>query len=104
MRVKIPFYERFRDPLLNGTKTWTSRTRRYGKPDDVFLAFGASFKILSITKKPLSEVADHWREEGCTSIEDFIVLWKKIHYRVGFLPKQMVYVHTFILDHRRQET
>ena len=95
MKVKIPFYARFKEPLLNGTKTWTSRTKRYGKIGDTFDAFGATFAITDIKHWHLSFVTNHWKEEGCESREDFIQLWQKIHPRKGYDPYQQVYVHIF---------
>lgn len=97
MNVKIPFKERFREAMLDGTKTWTSRTKRYGKKDDVFPAFGCDFLI---EKDPfemmLEEIASfHYKEEGCSSRDEFIAVWRKIHPRKGFVPDQIVWVHQF---------
>jgi hypothetical protein len=79
MKVYIPFMERFREPLLNGTKTWTSRTKRYGQMGDSFEAFGATFEILTVEKKTLEEILNHWREEGLDSFSDALITWRKIH-------------------------
>ena len=95
MKVKIPFKPRFKKPLLDGTKTWTSRTKQYGLPHDIFEAFGEIFEIIDINLLLLSVVADHWKEEGCTSRQDFIELWEKIHPRKGYDPSQIVRVHIF---------
>lgn len=94
-RVKIPFYARFKEPLLDGTKTWTSRTKWYGEIGDTFEAFGHEFVITRRFQMTLSRVAIFWREEGCKSREDFVELWKKIHPRKGFDPKWVVNVHVF---------
>lgn len=93
--VKMPFLDRFEDPLRAGTKTLTSRTRKMGNPGDTFPAFGMTFLIEIVAEWPLSKVADYWRDEGCTSRQDFIDLWSKIHYRKKFVPGQVVFVHRF---------
>jgi len=93
--VKIPFKARFKEPLLDGTKTWTSRTRRLGNVGDTFDAFGHEFEILKVEHRMLKNVAFHWREEGCSSREDFVEVWKQIHPRKGYDPQQIVKVHVF---------
>ena len=95
MKVKIPFKARFKEPMLSGRKTWTSRTKCYGRSGDIFEAFGHEFIIEKIETKMLLEVARHWLEEGCKSKLDFIELWKKIHPRKGFDSYQWVHVHIF---------
>jgi len=96
VKVHIPFKQRFREALLNDTKTLTSRTKRYGKKGDLFEAFGGLFLIISVDKMKLKQVAKLWREEGCNSQEDFINVWKQIHPRKGFDPEQEVFVHKFM--------
>lgn len=93
--IKLPFKSRFKKPLLSGQKTWTARTRRLGKKGDVFHAFGHEFEIERVERRTLEDVADHWREEGCDSKDDFVEVWKKIHPRKGYVPTQRVYVHIF---------
>lgn len=96
MKVKIPFQERFRDKLLNGEKTVTSRTRRHGNEDDTFDAFGATFRIKIIGKARLDAVASHlWKQEGAESPEDFRSIWESIHPRKGYVPDQVVWTHVF---------
>ena len=95
MKVDIPFKARFSLPMLRGEKTWTSRTRRYGKPGDTFEAFDNEFIIDKIERRTLWDVADHWKQEGCYSRQDFIDLWKNLHRKKGYLPGQRVYVHIF---------
>jgi len=95
MKVNIPFKSRFKPVMLSGEKTWTSRTKIRGIPNDIFEIFGATFKITRLEKMPLSEVLYNWQKEGCESREDFIQIWKEIHPRKGFDPHQKVYVHKF---------
>ena len=95
MKVHIPFKERFREALLNDVKTLTSRTKRYGTYGDTFEAFGHEFEITEVFKAQLDIIAGFWDREGCSSKEDFIEVWKKIHPRKRFIPEQQVYVHVF---------
>jgi hypothetical protein len=96
MKVKIPFKARFKESLLNDTKTWTSRTKRYGKKGDTFDAFGHEFEILGVEKRALWDIADnHYKEEGCESTIDFMKVWSKLHQRKGWHPYQRVFVHVF---------
>jgi len=93
--IHIPFKPRFEEPMLKGVKTWTARTRRYGKPGDTFTAFGDEFRILKVERRTLEDVADHWAEEGFINKLSFIEFWKRIHPRKGYVPSQRVYVHIF---------
>ena len=95
MKVKMPFKKRFKEPMLNGTKTFTSRTKRMGKIGDTFEAFGRTFIIKDIWVATLRGVSAFWEEEGCESKEDFMEIWKQIHPRKGWQPEQEVYVHIF---------
>lgn len=93
--IQIPFLPRFREPMLNGQKTWTSRTKKYGKVGDTFEAFGATFKIENISQQSLGFVASHWFNEGCQNKEDFIDVWRKIHPRKVMRSETWVWVHIF---------
>ena len=96
MRVKIPFQERWRDAMLDNRKVCTSRNRRYGKPGDIFQAFGTDFELLTIAEMSLKEVSDNlFQQEGCSSPGEFERLWAELHPRRGFVPGQMVNVHYF---------
>ena len=95
MKVNIPFYPRFKDPMLNDIKVLTSRTRAMGKKGDTFDAFGATFEIDWVMSVDLGEVAEHWREEGCSSRQDFVGVWKMIHPRKGFDEETQVFAHHF---------
>ena len=94
-RVSIPFRPAFKEALLSGVKTCTARTSKKGKPGDLFTAFGAVFQLMSVERVPLHEVADFWYQEGCTDRNHFIAVWNEIHPRVGYRPKQLVYLHQF---------
>lgn len=94
-QINIPFKPFFREPILSGTKRYTSRTRIMGKPGDRFLAFGATFELLSVEDCDLYSVALLWKEEGCRSREHFIEVWNEIHPRKPFNPINRVYLHHF---------
>ena len=100
MNIKLPFKEDFKERMLSGRKTCTSRNKIYGKAGDTFEAFGATFEITDVERHSLRTVA--WRfyyDEGFSSPEEFTVCWKKIHPRKGFIASQLVWVHWFrILD------
>ena len=95
MKVKLPFYPRFKEPLLSGVKIWTARSRAYGKKGDIFEAFGATFEIEQIALMPLEKIAENWKKEGCNSYHDFMTLWLKIHYRVELDYQRCYKVHIF---------
>ncbi len=96
MKVKIPFQEEFRDRMLDGKKTCTSRTKRYGEVGDTFEAFGAELRIAITHKHPLYNVADIlYEQEGFDTPEEFKACWIKLHPRRGFDPEQKVWVHFF---------
>ncbi len=92
----IPFLAQFRNAVLNGDKTMTARTKKYGNPGDMFTAFGAMFKLISVTEVCLSFVAHVCAKfEGLGSAEEFINVWKEIHPKKGYDPDQLVYLHEF---------
>ena len=100
--INIPFLPRFHDAIADGTKTWTSRRKPYGKAGQLLVAFADSasdrlyLRLVRVFKMPLQEVAiNHYKEEGCASPWSFIALWDEIHPRVGFRPDELVWVHEF---------
>lgn len=98
MEIKIPFNDRFRDAMLSGRKTVTSRTRWYGKVGDTFEVFGRKFIIRERFNCRLDDViTDYLSEEGFASPGDFIEFWQKLHPRRGYNPDQIVCVHKFSL-------
>ncbi len=94
--ILIPFREEFRDLLLTGGKTATSRNTGYGAPGTVFEAFGARFVITAIRRLTLREVAEkHFAEEGLESAEEFVDVWQKVYPFRGFDPDHRVWYHEF---------
>jgi len=95
MKVEIPFQERWREAMLVGKKTCTSRTKQYGSPGDRFEAFGATFELGAINKVELGKVTFAWFEaEGCSSSQEFMEVWCDLHPK-GWNPFQQVYAHLF---------
>ena len=93
--IQIPFKPFFKMGLLTGAKTCTARTKTMGQPGDTFMAFGATFELLSVEEVRLYEVASLWKEEGCASEEHFKEVWRDIHPRVGYDEYQIVKLHRF---------
>lgn len=91
----MKFRPDFKEPLLAGIKTCTSRTKRMCNPGDRFIAFGAEFEVLEIKDVSLYEVSLLWKEEGCTSQAHFIEMWNAIHPTRRYDEDQRVYLHTF---------
>ncbi len=87
--------KRFMVPMLTGHKTLTSRTKRYGKSGDTFDAFGATFRLLDVSKMQLDEVGRRWYDEGFESFTSFVLCWKGLHPRKGYDPEQWVWAHLF---------
>lgn len=94
MELEIPFNNVFRERILSGVKTCTSRNKKYGKIGDSFTAFGGEFEIYLIEKRRLDFVALHYnKQEGFKTPQEFVKFWKKLHPRKGFIMNQEVWVH-----------
>ena len=92
----VPFKKRCEEPIKQRTKTWTTRTKWLGNVGDTFTAFGRREVIVERREMLLADIArDHWREEGCTSEQDFIECWKEIHPQSGWTPNEIGGVHIF---------
>lgn len=95
-QVKIPFKPYFRERLLDGTKTATTRTKRFGRPGDWFPAYGATFTILQVLVVNLHLVRrDYYTHEGFKEPHEFESCWISIHRRKGWQGGQQVYLHLF---------
>ncbi len=96
MRITIPFRAHFRDAIIQGRKTVTSRTRKYGKPGDEFEAFGFVFVVDRLERVRLATVANqHFQVEGFSNPEQFKNEWMDIHPRRGYDSEQRVWLHWF---------
>ncbi len=102
---KIPFMGDFFPLLDDGTKTWTTRTKAYGKVGDRFEVPGHPgpvFELVEVKKVRLCIVAiTHWKEEGCKSAMHFIKVWNGIHprktYETAFNDEYTVHVFKRVL-------
>ena len=95
MKVHIPFKARFREPMLSGVKTMTSRTRKMAEVGDTFDAFGATFRITRVRQWCYWAILRDWKIEGCSSREDLEAVWQEIHPRKKFKDDDLLWVHGF---------
>ena len=96
MRISLPFQPRWRPAVLDGSKTTTVRTKRYGSPGDEFELDGASFVLTHVEMIPLAKARDSvWKEEGMASAEEFERVWNENHPQRGFRGEDAVWVHRF---------
>ena len=101
----LPFRPEFEAAIRSGTKTATSRTRRYGEPGDILDTPFGPVRLLRVFKASLSAVSEGlYREEGFTSPAEFMEAWTRIHPRKGFVPWQEVWVHEFSQLHGEEES
>lgn len=96
MKVEIPFLERWREAMLAGEKTCTSRTKKYGNPGDTFEIFGTLFELKAVNKVELGWVTFAFHEaEGCSTAREFTDVWCELHPGRGWHPFEKVYLHYF---------
>ncbi len=94
--IIIPFMEDFKDRLLSGQKTATTRTKKYGNGGDLFSAFGHTFKLTTVRKVYLSFVCSvFYQQEGFNSQAEFVECWNKLHPRKKYHYSNIVYLHQF---------
>jgi len=94
--ITIPFKEEFRERMLSGQKTATTRTKRYGHPGDLFCAFGHSFTLTKVDKVYLGDVASTGYEiEGFKTQFEFVQCWERLHPAKGYVFDQPVWLHQF---------
>ena len=96
VEIKIPFNDWSEKRIDNNTKNATSRYKKYGELGDKFVYNGYWYELELVIKVPLWFVSeDLYRSEGAKSSDEFIRIWKDIHYRKGFRPFDMVWYHHF---------
>ncbi len=96
--IEIPFLFTFKDAMLSGKKTMTTRTKSWAKEGDTFLAFGRTFRVKSVVEMKLGIVAyEFFSEEGFDAAEDFIETWNTLHPRKLWNLEQKVFSHSFEL-------
>lgn len=82
--------------MLDGRKTTTVRTKRYGAPGDEFEVDGARFRLLAVHMMTLAAARDAvWHEEGMKTPEEFTRVWNENHPLRGFRGEDAVWVHRF---------
>jgi hypothetical protein len=92
----LPFKKQFKELMITGSKTMTSRNKQYGNPEDTFIAFDTIFTIVKVSRELLDIVANsYYKQEGFESPEEFKEIWAKIHPIKGWDPEQIVWVHEF---------
>ena len=97
--IKIPFRDDMQKAILEGRKTMTCRTKRYGSAGDFFMVGRGRYVLMSVTKMNLGIVATRfYREEGTSSPGEFINLWDEIHPRRNFTSLQTVWAHQFMRE------
>lgn len=95
-QIIIPFAERFRVSMLDGTKIYTTRTRCYGQPVDSFHAFGAVFVLESVKRVYLYRVSNYlYMQEGFNTPAHFVTFWNSIHPNRLYHQNDLVYLHRF---------
>ena len=103
-QVKIPFLPQFKNSMLSGQKTVTSRTRRYGQTGDTFQAWGETFELREVALMLLSSARDrYYLQEGFPSSSAFEACWEALHPVKGYDPEQVVFAHSFVKLERKEE-
>lgn len=96
MTRQLPFTDEMRDAILQGRKTATSRTHRYGHAGDTLDSPAGPIRLVEVRRATLAEVADsHHLEEGFATPEGFRTIWMRLHPRAGWQPEQLVWFHRF---------
>ena len=94
--LDIPFNEWSRKRVLDGSKTATSRTKRYGNYGDYFKVDDQVFELDLVVKLPLWFISEYLSaSEGAISKTEFIKVWIEIHPIKGWIQNQEVFYHHF---------
>ena len=96
MNITIPFKSCWKDKMLSGRKTCTTRTKRYGRVGDIFEAFGEKFVIEKVGRHRLGIVmfgASY--EDGFESSYEMKDFWKKLHPYRRYDEDMKVWAHWF---------
>lgn len=98
--VYVPFLAQFQDPLRNGRKTATTRTKRIGREGDYFVLPGEPrvefVLIANPIRVPLGFVLDAlWDIEGFQSAEEAWDTWREIYSGRDWGGFEQVWLHRF---------
>lgn len=95
-RASLPFLPEWRDAMLAGRKTATTRRRPHASVGDTFEAFGRTFRIVAVARMTLWDVESYWwKEEGVSSPVEFEAVWVRLHPRRKFVSTDRVCLHLF---------
>jgi hypothetical protein len=104
--IEIPFLERFRKDVSNGQKVMTTRSKKYGEPEDWFWVEDGDYKIkcvlLAVFRMRLWHVAYQFYDaEGLREPVDFVNVWNEIHPRKSYHQTEQdnFWVHVFSPAH-----
>ncbi|MEO7397018.1 MAG: hypothetical protein ABIW84_00485, partial [Ilumatobacteraceae bacterium] len=79
-----------------GLKHYTLRTKAYGKAYDVVDSDAGPLHLLEVRRERLDWVQQNlWKEEGCSSPEEFRAVWESIHPYKGWTPNEEFFLHRF---------
>lgn len=93
--LSIPFKARFIEPMEQGIKTRTWRTRRYGDPGDIFPNGKSQYMLTIVERACMGSVPVYFKEEGFRDAEDAIETLKEIFPQNGYQPDRMGWAHWF---------
>ena len=92
--VHIPFEFDMRVLVLNGKKTCTTRTKRYGKRGDTFRVGDEIFVLTEVKRMPLEKIVNTlYKEEGFSNPEAFKEYLAKLD--IPLEPTTVLWVHRF---------
>lgn len=93
---RLPFTPEMTAAILEGRKTATSRTSRYGTAGDVVESPAGPLLLLWVRRLPLEQIAnEHHELEGFDTPEGFRDIWIRLHQRAGWRPAEKVWFHRF---------
>ncbi len=100
--IVIPFLPRFNEDIVNAQKIMTTRTKKYGDPNDYFWITHGEYEckivLLAVFRTQLWHVAYHfYSAEGLSSPDKFIEIWNQIHPKRGYKLDELnnFWVHIF---------
>jgi len=93
--IEIPFKDRFIEPMEQGIKIRTWRTRRYGVPGDIFDNGKSRYKLTRVEPSVMGSVPMYFREEGFKDSLDAIETLEQIFPQNGYQPDRMGWAHWF---------
>lgn len=93
--IAIPFEIRFTEAMERGIKIRTWRTRRYGKPGDIFHNGQSDYRIMRVEQACMGSVPKYFKQEGFESKVDAIKTLMEIFSANGYQPGRIGWAHWF---------